>query len=144
MCSIGIGSSSKIAVEMVWCWIWKAKVPNNVKMFAWWACHNVLPACANLVNRRDQRVLTQPWYPSCKLNGDDMVHVLWNCEEAQRIWCGRKEVIRAWIPRLCQNIFACIGGGLWQHWSNSWYCPGWFGRQGISGFLSSLQNSQVS
>ena len=80
MCSIGIGSSSKIAVEMVWCSIWKAKVPNNIKMFAWRACHKVLPACANLVNRR---VLTQPLCPSCKLNEDDMLHVLWNCEEAQ-------------------------------------------------------------
>ena len=49
MCSIGIGSSSKIAVEMVWCSIWKAKVPNKVKMFAWRACHNVLLAFANLI-----------------------------------------------------------------------------------------------
>ena len=56
-CSIGIGSSSKIAVEMVWCLIWKAKVPNKVKIFAWRACHNIPPAYANLVNRR---VLTQP------------------------------------------------------------------------------------
>ena len=45
------------SMEMVWCLIWKAKVSNKVKMFAWRACHNILHACANLVNRR---VLTQP------------------------------------------------------------------------------------
>ena len=62
MFSIGIESSNKIAVEMVWCSIWKAKVPNNVKMFAWNACHNVLPACANLVNRRVlTHVLRMTW-----------------------------------------------------------------------------------
>ena len=96
ICSIGIGSSNKIAVEIVWCSIWKAKVSNNVKMFAWKACHKVLPACANLFKRMYYEV--------------DMMHILWICEEAQRIWCCSKEVIRAWIPRLCENILACIGG----------------------------------
>lgn len=40
------------------------------------------------------RVLTPPWCPRCKLNEDDTVHVLSSCEEAQRIWCCSKVVIR--------------------------------------------------
>ena len=41
-----------------------------------------------------RRVLTPPWCPRCNLNEDDTVHVLSSCEEAQRIWCCCKVVIR--------------------------------------------------
>ena len=43
----------------------------------------------------EQKGSNAAMWPSCKLNEDDMMHVLWNCEEAQRIWCCRKEVIKA-------------------------------------------------
>ena len=34
----------------VWLRIWKAKVPNKVKIFSWRACQNILPTQDNLVH----------------------------------------------------------------------------------------------
>ena len=34
----------------IWSRIWKAKVPNKVKIFSWRACQNILPTQDNLVH----------------------------------------------------------------------------------------------
>ena len=36
----------------LWSWIWKARVPNKIRIFSWRACHNILPTKDNLVKRR--------------------------------------------------------------------------------------------
>ena len=38
--------------EYIWSSIWKATIPNKVKMFSWRFCQEILPIYANLVKRR--------------------------------------------------------------------------------------------
>ena len=36
----------------VWAKVWKMKVPNKIRVFAWIACQNILPTCENLFLRQ--------------------------------------------------------------------------------------------
>ena len=40
------------ASTSLWSWVWKARVPNKVKIFSWRAYQNILPTRDNLVQRR--------------------------------------------------------------------------------------------
>ena len=43
-CSIVLG-------QQIWKKLWKVRVPNKMKVFAWRACHEILPTRVNLVKR---------------------------------------------------------------------------------------------
>ena len=40
------------AFGSLWSRLWKAKVPNKIKIFSWRACLNILPTQDNLIRRR--------------------------------------------------------------------------------------------
>jgi hypothetical protein len=82
------GQCSKSNLERgVWKFIWSMRVPNQVKMFTWRACHNILPTRSNLVQRK---VFKDSLCPCCKREPETTLHVLWNCPAAHDVWGGRK------------------------------------------------------
>ncbi|XP_041028005.1 uncharacterized protein LOC121267980 [Juglans microcarpa x Juglans regia] len=52
-------SSTMQNLNVLWKHLWKMKVPNKVKIFAWRVCKNSLPTGANLMQKR---VLTEDMY----------------------------------------------------------------------------------
>ena len=77
-------SSSKVD-EVKWFWksIWQLKVLNEVKVFLWRACSNVLPTKVNLQKRK---VLDSPLCDQCKCRGEGVLHAIWNCDNIREGW----------------------------------------------------------
>ena len=57
----------------LWSRIWKARVPNKIRIFSWRACHNILPMKDNLVKRR---VLEDARCCFCHKADELVLHVL--------------------------------------------------------------------
>jgi hypothetical protein len=81
----GQGSESN-KEKGVWKFIWSMRVPNQVKMFSWSVCLNILPTRSNLAKRK---VVEDSLCPCCKREPKTTLHVLWNCLAAQDVWGGR-------------------------------------------------------
>lgn len=70
----------------IWKVCWKLNVPNNIKMFVWRACHNLLPTKANLLK---QKVINSASCPICNLAEETVEHIVWSCPSASDVWsCG--------------------------------------------------------
>ena len=69
----------------VWKVLWKLKVPNEIKVFGWRACCNILPTQVNLIRKR---IIEDNRCEACKTEPETKVHALWNCGVAQDIWAG--------------------------------------------------------
>lgn len=78
-------SSEHKADGPLWSRIWKAEVPNKIKIFSWRACHNILPTQDNLIRRR---VGESAQCCFCHKETDSVLHVLWSCGAAQDVWAG--------------------------------------------------------
>ena len=71
------------AGKRIWAALWKLKILNRVKVFAWRACNDILPMKMNLAN---QRIITDAVCPICTRFPETVVHVLWDCSAAQDVW----------------------------------------------------------
>jgi hypothetical protein len=78
-------SSSGASEQGVWKLLWSLRVPNQVKVFTWWALHDILPTRVNLVRRK---VIEDNLCPVCKTERETVIHVLWTCPVAQDVWRG--------------------------------------------------------
>jgi hypothetical protein len=88
--AITMGQCSESNLERgVWKFIWSMRVPNQVKMFTWRACHNILLTCSILVQLK---VFKDSLCPCCKREPETTLHVLWNCPAAQDIWGGGEKI----------------------------------------------------
>ena len=48
-----LGECSKLAGgSHIWKYVWRMKVTNKIRVFAWSACQNILPTCENLFRRK--------------------------------------------------------------------------------------------
>ena len=47
-----VGTSRGCTAKQVWDALWKLRIPNKFKVFAWRACHDILPTAVNLTRRR--------------------------------------------------------------------------------------------
>ena len=77
------GTSRGCATKNVWTAIWKLRLPNKIKVFAWRACHEILPTTANLTRRRvinDDKCLVYT------RETESTIHALWDCAAVQDIW----------------------------------------------------------
>ena len=70
-------------VKKFWTALWRLKVPNKVKTFAWCACTKSLPTLKNLARRK---VVQSNVCLSCKREPETMVYALWGCENIQVVW----------------------------------------------------------
>ena len=73
------GSSNKVNQRM-WSGLWRLKVPNKVKTFAWQACSESLPTMVNLARRR---VVLSNSCTSCNRGLETVIHALWGCEKVK-------------------------------------------------------------
>ena len=81
-----VGESSKLeGGSQVWAKVWKMKVPNKIRVFAWRACQNILPTCENLFHRK---VALDAYCERCNQAPESVLHVLWECGAAQDVWAG--------------------------------------------------------
>lgn len=69
----------------MWKTLWKLKVPNNIKVFRWRACTNILPIRVNLAQKQ---IIQDNRYEACKIELEILIHALWNCGMAQDVWAG--------------------------------------------------------
>ena len=79
------GTSLEGAAKNIWSAIWKLRLPNKVKVFAWRACHEILPTAVNLTTRKvihDDKCLI------CTRKLESTIHALWDCVAIQDIWAG--------------------------------------------------------
>jgi hypothetical protein len=84
------GASSPRKGEEIWRTCWSLNVPNNVKMFIWRACHNLLPTKLNLFKRR---VIDSPLCPICNQVEESVEHIVWLCPSAVDVWgCGSRRI----------------------------------------------------
>ena len=73
------------ANNSLWSQIWKAKVPNKVKIFSWRACQNIFPTQDNLVHKRVMEDARCCFYHRAT---ETVLHVLWECGATQDVWAG--------------------------------------------------------
>ena len=78
-------TSGGYAEWKVWATIWKLKLPNKIKIFGWWACHEILPIARNLFRRK---VVQENKCQLCMREEESTVHALWDCVAIQDIWYG--------------------------------------------------------
>ena len=72
-------------VGSLWSQLWKAAIPNKIKIFSWRACLNILPTQDNLIRRR---VVEYARCCFCQKETESVLHVLWSYGVAQDVWAG--------------------------------------------------------
>ncbi|XP_050240907.1 uncharacterized protein LOC126689771 [Quercus robur] len=81
-----MGECSKLEEgSQVWAKVWKMKVSNKIRVFAWRACQNILPTRENLFRRK---VAPDAYCERCNQVPESVLHVLWECGAAQDVWAG--------------------------------------------------------
>ena len=80
-----VGTSRGCTAKQVWDALWKLRIPNKFKVFAWRACHDILPTAVNLTRRR---VVQEDKCSVCTIESESSIHALWDCATAQDIWAG--------------------------------------------------------
>ena len=78
-------SSGEALGGPVWARLWKLKIPNKIKVFAWRACHEILSTRENLARRR---IIEDARCGVCFLVSETGYHALWECGLAQDVWAG--------------------------------------------------------
>ena len=77
-------SSSSVGHSMVWGKLRKLHIPNKVRIFAWCACHDILPTRVKL--HKDS--LLDDTCLLCNRDSEFALHALWDCSVAQDVWVG--------------------------------------------------------
>jgi hypothetical protein len=68
---------------VIWKTLWALEVPNQVKIFLWRACNDVLPTRVNL----SQRKITETKCCLCyQIEEESILHALWTCSVAKDVW----------------------------------------------------------
>jgi hypothetical protein len=67
----------------VWKTLWAMELPNDVKMFVWRACQNILPTRMNLYR---QKIIEEANCQCCEVEEKTLIHALWTCPAAQDVW----------------------------------------------------------
>ncbi|XP_059445373.1 uncharacterized protein LOC132177154 [Corylus avellana] len=67
----------------MWKLIWALEVPNNVCVFIWKLCNNILPTKANLLRKG---VVKDATCMFCEREVETGKHVIWQCPTAQDVW----------------------------------------------------------
>lgn len=85
-------------MEDVWKAIWKMKVPQKIKLFAWRCCRDIIPTKSNLHHRK---IPINVGCPLCLMHEETCSHILWGCKKVKVIW---QEVFAA-VWEKVKNIF---------------------------------------
>nr|XP_023929366.1 uncharacterized protein LOC112040708 [Quercus suber] len=85
------GKLTEGAAKNIWNAIWKLRLPNKIKVFAWRVCHKILPTTANLTKRK---VLNDDKCSVCTRETESTIHALWDCAAVQDIWVGSSQKLQ--------------------------------------------------
>ena len=71
-----------------WKSMWTLQVPNNVRVFPWKMCNNILPTKDNLHKKGVVQDATSMF---CEQEVETIIHVIWQCLVAHDVWgaCNR-------------------------------------------------------
>lgn len=86
-------SSNLNSQKSFWSGIWKLRIPNKVRHFAWRACKNALPTVDNLFRRHIAPVVL---CNNCNTELKDPLHVVWGCKEV--------DIVRSNLSRINQTV----------------------------------------
>ncbi|XP_035545068.1 uncharacterized protein LOC118348173 [Juglans regia] len=86
-------SSNMQAQQKFWKHLWKMKVPNKLKIFAWHACKDSLPTAVNLVKRK---VIPNATCRMCLSEEENIAHAIFHCGAVQDLW-------RYYLPELIRD-----------------------------------------
>ena len=75
--------SDSSIMKHFWQKLWRAKVPNKVRVLGWKACQNILPTKMNLFHRQ---VTDDLICEECGLEPETVLHVLCQCQKAKEVW----------------------------------------------------------
>ncbi|KAL0383012.1 UNVERIFIED_CONTAM: hypothetical protein Scaly_0588500 [Sesamum calycinum] len=74
----------EVTEEGDWRFLWKARVPPKIQLFAWKVCQEAIPVAINLKKRGVQ---VEAACGRCSSGEEDMLHVLLSCEFARQVRC---------------------------------------------------------
>jgi len=80
-----VGTSGDYVAKKVWSALWKLRIPNKIKVFAWRACHEILRTAMNLTRKG---IIHEDKCSLCTRESESTIHALWDCAVAQDIWAG--------------------------------------------------------
>ncbi|KAL0011163.1 hypothetical protein SO802_006271 [Lithocarpus litseifolius] len=123
-----VGPSRGCVAKQIWAILWKLRIPNKIKVFAWRACHEILPTAVNLTRRR---IILEDKCSLCTGEPETTIHALWDCAAAQDIWAGstRKlqkykhgqadlvQLMEEFLERLDMEEFELFWTQAWLIWS---------------------------
>ncbi|KAK7268454.1 hypothetical protein RIF29_21152 [Crotalaria pallida] len=108
--SVGDSSSSDPNNNYQWQRLWKANVPNKVKIFWWKAIKGILPTMDNLARKH---IDVGSCCSRCSREFETQMHALWYCPFAQEVWseAGLERVVKPfgqgfvadWFTDLCRS-----------------------------------------
>jgi hypothetical protein len=81
--SHGVEASTSSHDWWFWRQLWRGKVLGKTKHLVWRACHNILPARANL---HRHNIVSSNDCPLCHQVGETITHALWGCPYARDVW----------------------------------------------------------
>ncbi|KAL0358068.1 UNVERIFIED_CONTAM: putative ribonuclease H protein [Sesamum calycinum] len=122
-----LGHSSE--KKMNWNAIWKARVPNKIKVFLWRVCKEAIPTTSNLIRRTCD---VKPVCTMCGAPYEDSKHALLKCFFARQAWALAdlpwaiisqwRDGMEDWIDHVRKglerdefNFFAVLCWMLWQN-----------------------------
>ena len=113
-------SSEQGIVGSLWSRLWKATIPNKIKIFSWRACLDILPTQDNLIRRR---VLASARCCFYQQETESVLHVLWSCGAAQDVMAGSLGRLQKFCT--AQNDFLQLVTGLMvklssEEWNLFW------------------------
>ncbi|XP_040996168.1 uncharacterized protein LOC121242360 [Juglans microcarpa x Juglans regia] len=97
-------SSNAYEEQKMWKAIWKMRVPNKVRVFAWRACKESLPSKYNLFKRK---IIDSPACDFCNNSIEDVSHAVLQCHIVKVAW---RQLVPAltFFPELCTVTEAIV------------------------------------
>ena len=80
-----VGTSGGCVAKKMWTIVWKLRLPDKIKIFAWRACQEILPTAVNLTRRK---VIHDDKCSLCTRELESTIHALRDCAVAYDIWAG--------------------------------------------------------
>ena len=93
--------------KRVWAALWKLRIPNEIKVFGWKACNDILPTKLNLSKRK---IIEDAMCPICMRFPKLAIHALWECEAAKDVRAGSLKILQKGVSGLADflHVMKCL------------------------------------
>lgn len=76
-------SAGQEGADKWWNFLWRAKIPNKVKLNMWRMFHNILPSNVNL---HKKKIDVNHMCLICGIKNEDVSHTIFRCRRANELW----------------------------------------------------------